>query len=412
MAKGSRQLDWRWIWLGAAVAIVVVFFWVRALTRGKLQVRVVEVTRQAIEHTESTNGHVEPETNYERYSPLSTTVKAVYVHDGDQVSAGKVLLQLDDMDARARVASAESGVKAAQAALDAATHNGTLAEQQASAADLARERIELDQAQHDLDALTRLNASGAASASEVAAARQRVATATAALHATETSAHNHYSPVEVARAQAALHDAETALAAARDVESKTVVRAPIAGTIYQLNVKATDFVEQGKLLLQMADLNHEQVRAYFDEPSIGGLRVGQPIKIEWSAKPGKVWHGHIERVPITVSQYTTRNVGETIVKIDGDGGELLPDTNVTVTVTTSSEANALSAPREALRMENGKAFVFRVDGDELHRTPVTTGVMNVDQMAILSGLKTGDWVATGTTSGQPLQEGIPIEALK
>ena len=43
---------------------------------------------------------------------------------------------LDDMQARARVAAAESGVKAAQAALEAATHNGTQQERQMAAADV------------------------------------------------------------------------------------------------------------------------------------------------------------------------------------------------------------------------------------------------------------------------------------
>jgi HlyD family secretion protein len=85
--------------------------------------------------TISTNGRVEPEVNYEFHSPIATTVKAVYVQPGDQVAAGKLLMVLDDVQARARVATAESGVKAAQAALEAATHNGTQQERQAAAAD-------------------------------------------------------------------------------------------------------------------------------------------------------------------------------------------------------------------------------------------------------------------------------------
>ena len=208
-----------------------------------------------------------------------------------------------------------------------------------------------------------------------------------------------------------MRDAEANLAAARDIESNTTKRAPIAGTVYNLNVRATDFVEAGKLLLQMADLQRERVRAYFDEPEIGNLAVGQPILIKWDAKPGKVWHGHIERVPITVTEHGTRNVGEVLVKIDDEDGQLLPDTNVTVTVTTSSENNALSIPREALHVENGKPFVFRVVGDQLRRTAVTYGSMNLNQVAILSGLNQGDWVATGTTSGQPLQEELPVKVL-
>ena len=209
-----------------------------------------------------------------------------------------------------------------------------------------------------------------------------------------------------------MDDAEAALAAARDVQDRTTVRAPAPGIIYTLNVKPTDFVEDGKLMLQLADLKHERVRAYFDEPEIGALSVGQPAVIKWDAKPGEVWKGHIERVPVTVTQYGTRNVGEVLIAVDDEADGLLPDTNVTVTVTTSSQKNALTIPREALHVENGKSFVFRLIDDELKRTPVTYGTVNLNQVAILSGLNAGDWVATGSISGQPLQEGMPIRPVK
>jgi len=85
---------------------------------------------------------------------------------------------------------------------------------------------------------------------------------------------------------------------------------------------------------------------------------------------------------------------------------------VTVRVTTKSESSALSIPRDALRSENGRTYVFKVVGDELKRTFVTTGSMNLTQVAIVSGLQDGDWVATATQSGQPLQEGIPIKRVQ
>ena len=412
MAKERRQLGWGWTWLGAAVILVLVFIAVKSLTRERLDVRVVEVERGSLTSTESTNGRVEPEANYPVTSPLSTTVTAVYVQPGDHVPAGKVLMQLDDMTARAQLAAAETAVKNAQAMLEAATHNGTLEQRQASAAEVAQDRINRDQAQHDLEALAKLNLTGAASASEVAAARQRLEGAEAALTAAEASGKNRYSPAEVARAEAALNDAEAGLAAAKDVENRTTVRAPIAGTVYSVDVRARDFVEQGKLLLEMADLKHERVRAYFDEPDIGSLAVGQPVDITWDALPGKTWHGHIERIPVTVTQYETRRVGETLVSLDEADSQLLPDTSVTVYVTTATQPNALIVPNTALHVENGGPFVFRVVGDGLKRTPVTFGVRNVNQAAILSGLKAGDWVATGTLSGQPLQEGLPIKEVR
>jgi len=412
MAQIRKQLDRRWLWVGAIILLVVVFFTVRTLTRGHLQVRAAEVTRGPLPSTIDTNGRVEPENNKEVHSPIATTVKAVFVHAGDHVTAGQVLMVLDDVNARARLAAARSGLSMAQANLDAVLENGTQEQRQASAAEIARDRIDRDQAKTDLEALTKLNATGAASLSEVSAARQRLDAAQGALDAAEQGARSRFSKPEIDRARAAVSEAQAALTAAEQVEDQTSVRAPISGTVYSLNVAATEFVEQGAMLLQVADLSQERVRAYFDEPEIGQLEIGQPVEIKWDAKPGHLWRGHIVRVPVTVINLNSRTVGEVLVHIDeGDGG-LLPDTNVKVTVTISSQSNALNIPREALYAENGKQYVFKVANGELERAPVTTGAYNLNQIAILSGLKEGDVVATGTITGQPLQTGIPIKVVQ
>ena len=207
-------------------------------------------------------------------------------------------------------------------------------------------------------------------------------------------------------------DAEASLAEALQVVEQTKVHAPAAGTIYSLDAKPTEFVEEGKLLLQVADLHRERIRAYFDEPEIGKLALNQKIQIKWNAKPGRVWNGHIVRTPVTVMNLGTRSVGEVLVKIDDLDNELLPQTNVTVTSTISSETNALTVPREALRSENGKNYVFKMVGSELQRVPVTIGTLNLTQVAILAGLAEGDMVATGTVSGVPLREGVPIKVVR
>jgi HlyD family secretion protein len=384
----------------------------RYFLRDQLPVREVRVGHQEVLNTVSANGRVEPLANYEIHSPISASVKAVYVTEGEQIPAGTLLLQLDDAQARSRVASAESAVKAAQASLDSALHNGTLQERQASAADIARARIEHDQAQHDLDALTRLKSAGAASGAEVAAAQQRLDSSQAALHAAEQSTQTRYSPAEVDRARAQLADAQSALAAANEVLAQTAPRSPIAGTVYSLSTSRTEFAEEGKTLIQIADLSRERIRGYFDEPSIGQLAVGQKTQIQWNAKPGHAWDGHIVQTPATIITYGTRNVGEVLVAIDSPASELLPDTNVTVTVTTSSEPNTLAVPREALRSENGKPYVFKVVNGQLVRTAVTIGTPNLNLAPILTGLQEGDYVATGTTNGLPLQEGVPIKDLR
>ena len=118
MNEERKQSDRRrlWLWRGAGILTIIVFFTARFFMRDQLPVHEAKVVRQELVNTVSTNGRVEPDNNYEFYSPIATTVKAVYVQPGDQVPAGKLLLVLDDVQARARVAAAESSVKAAQAA--------------------------------------------------------------------------------------------------------------------------------------------------------------------------------------------------------------------------------------------------------------------------------------------------------
>ncbi len=412
MVQERRQLNWRLLWIGAAVLVILVFFAVRSLTRERLQIRAMQVSRQELVSVLSTNGRVEPEENHEIHAPAATTVRSVYVRAGDVVEAGKILAVLDDVDARARVAAAESGVRSAQASLEAATHNGTQEQQQAAAADIARAKLDRDQAERDLNSLVKLQATGAASASEVAGAKQRLASATATLDAAQSSSRNRYSPAEVERARAALVEAQANLAAAQGTEEKMTVRAPVAGTVYTMDVQPTSFVDAGKLMMQIADLRKMRVRAFFDEPDLGHLANGQHVLVKWDARQGKTWSGHIWRVPSSVTSFGTRNVGEVLIALDNTDDELLPDTNVTVTVTTSSQANMLSIPREALRMEQGQQFVYRVVGDELKRTPVVTGTITQTAVAVLSGLNAGDQVATGTINGQPLQEGVPVKEVR
>src|ERR1039458_2859522 len=154
MNQERKQTIRLWFWWSAALLVVIVFFTARYLLRDQLPVRVARVGHEMLLNTVSTNGRVEPVVNYPFYSPLATTVKAVYAQEGDVVRPGKLLVTLDDVVARSRVPTAESGVKAAQAALDGAMHNGSQEERQTAAAQVEQDRLARDQAQHNLDALT------------------------------------------------------------------------------------------------------------------------------------------------------------------------------------------------------------------------------------------------------------------
>lgn len=121
------------------------------------------VIRGPIRSVVSTNGKIEPIQNFEAHAPIATTVKRLYVKEGDHVHKGQLLLQLDDADIRSQAARAQAQVKAAQANQVALKTGGTQEEVLTTGAQLIKARSDRDVAQRNLDALRRLQQQGAAS---------------------------------------------------------------------------------------------------------------------------------------------------------------------------------------------------------------------------------------------------------
>jgi HlyD family secretion protein len=263
-----------------------------------------------------------------------------------------------------------------------------------------------------LAALQKLQQKGAASEAEVTAAQQRLTSANASLLGIQERSSRRYSDADRAKSAAQLQNARAGLSAAQAGYQSSVKRSPIAGTVYSIPVSDYDFVQAGEDLLDVADLDRIHVRAYFDEPEIGNLAIGQAVKIEWPAKPGRVWHGHVEAVPTTVITYGTRSVGECIITVDDANGDLLPNTNVTVTVTISQSFNVLSLPREALHVEGAVNFVYRVINGKLVRTPVQVGVVNLTRVEIVSGISDKDIVALSAMDNSDLANGLLVKIVE
>ena len=186
------------------------------------------------------------------------------------------------------------------------------------------------------------------------------------------------------------------------------LHSPISGTVYSLPVARFDYVNAGQTLVGVADLNKLQVRAFFDEPVIGSLAAGQAVKIVWDAQPDHIWHGHVTLAPTTITNVGTRNVGECLISVDDAHGDLLPNTNVTVTVITLQRFGVLSLPREALHTEGANNYVYRIVAGKLVRSPVTLGVVNLTRIEVMGGLKSGDLVALGATTDIDLRGGLQV----
>ncbi|MBI3646048.1 MAG: efflux RND transporter periplasmic adaptor subunit [Acidobacteriales bacterium] len=390
----------------AAVVILAAFV---SRRDDAVPVRTALVARGQIRSLISTNGKIEPVQNFEAHAPATTTVHRLLVKEGDFVRKGQLLVALDDADARAQAARAQTQLKAALAEVSAVERGGTQEEVLSLDAQMVKARTDRDAAQRNLDALKRLEQQGAAAAGEVRAAENALAQADAQLNLLKQKQTRRYSKPEVARVEAQRREAQAAYDAAQDILAKSNVRAPFDGIVYSLPVKQGGFVSSGDLVLQLADLQKVQVRAFVDEPDVGKLAPGNPIEITWDAVPGRVWQGVVNTIPSTVKLRGSRNVGETTCILDNKDLKLLPNINVGVTVVTAERNNVLVVPREAVRMDDSKPYVLQVVGHELKRCDVETSISNLTQVEVTRGLALKDMVAISSSNGKPISDGTQVK---
>src|ERR1700723_3032389 len=205
MASSTRSNTVR-IWLIAAVALILIFYAVHLLTRSKLPIHVAAAKMGPLTTTVASNGKVEPQSKFEAHAPFPGVVREVEVHAGEQVAAGKLLIALDDTEPRAHAATALAGLKGAEAAWQAAQHGGTQEERLSLSGELQKAIIDRDQAQRDLDALQKLESTGAASPSEISAAQERLAADNSSIQVLQQRQTSRYDAGDLAHAKAALDD--------------------------------------------------------------------------------------------------------------------------------------------------------------------------------------------------------------
>lgn len=413
MAEKSESSSRGWIIsLVVGVAVIVLIVTAKSAFHEKVEVRVAKAARTDLVSFESTNGQVEAIQDYQAHVTAPGVIKKVYVGVGDRVQKDAELVRMDDADAGSRLASAQAALDAAVANLNNMKTGGTNDEMLGQQADLTAALSQQRQAAATLTTTQALQAKGSASANEVAVAQQHKADADAKVRQLQTRIHGRYSSGDLSVQQAQVEQARAAVMAAKAAYASVDFRAPFAGTVYSVPVTDFDFVQPSDALLNLADLNHLQVIAYFDEPETGKLRVGQSVKIVWDAKPDSVWHGHVLRAPTTIITYNnTRHVGECIISVDDASGDLLPNTNVTVMVTVSELHNVLTLPRESLRPQGMKNYVYSVVNGHLHQTPVEVGASNNTRIQIMAGLSDGDVVALSSPTNTEFSEGLQVKAL-
>jgi HlyD family secretion protein len=370
----------------------------------------------------NTNGKVEPISPYVIRAELDTFVKTVYINEGQTVKKGQLLMELDVKDAAAQLAEARSRLVKAQDDLRAARAGGRPADVAKVDTELSNAKADRDRFQKNHDKLVQLIAQQAATQDELAAndlsltkAQAEVDRLTAAKQEFE-----HNVRLETDRGGLQVDQLQNEVAALEEKVRQGRITALANGTLYALGrdaaslpLKAGDYVRVGDLLAEMADLHKVRVRAFIDEPELGGLEENEPVKITWDALPNKVWSGKTEIIPKQVVPHNTRSVGELLCSVDNDRLELLPNINVNVRINSKERFGVLSVPRGAVEMEGGKRYVFVVKSNQLgvgkstlEKREIHVGIADATNYEVVSGLQEGELVAL--PGDVDLQDGMSV----
>jgi HlyD family secretion protein len=227
----------------------------------------------------------------------------------------------------------------------------------------------------------------AATRAELEDQRQRLGRAQSDLDSLDLKRRSLVGPEDRERVLARIREAEAALAEAATVLRQTEIRSPEDGILYSMTLRPGGFYNTGELVGQVGRLDKVRVRVLVDEPDLGRLQVGQPVRVVWDALPGVSWQGVVGRLPSAVEMSGARSVGEVLCTIDNPGHRLLPNVTVDAEIRTGAAENALVIPREAVLREGERPYALLADDRGIvARHPVTLGIQDVNRVQVLEGL--------------------------
>ncbi len=243
----------------------------------------------------------------------------VAVKDTQAVKRGQILVKLDPSNQRIAVAQAEADLAEARRKFrqNVATGVALSAQVQARGADIASARAQLASAQAefekariDLSRRQALAGNGAVSGEELSSARQAFASSRAMLATAQAGIAQAQSTQRAAQGQFAASDAlvrgssedtdpavqaaQAKLDAARLDLDRTVIRAPIDGTVTKRQVQLGQRVAQGTPIMTIVPLTQVYIDANFKERQLQGVTEGMPVTATADIYGGSItYHGKV-----------------------------------------------------------------------------------------------------------------------
>ncbi|MFN2510269.1 MAG: efflux RND transporter periplasmic adaptor subunit [Pyrinomonadaceae bacterium] len=337
---------------------------------------------------------------------IAGKVVAVGVDLGSYVKRGQMIVRLDDVDSKLRVAQAQAQVEQAQAALRQAEEKVGLRPGQAfepgRVPEVANARVALELAEKNLRRSEKLIESGDVSRSSYDQQKAQRDQLKEVYEAALSMVRQNYAAVATARANVA--NAESQLGLARRSLSYALVFSPIDGYVAERNADLGEYVSPTTKVATVVRINPLRIRIDIPEQAIPEVTVGQSVSVTTSAWPDKNFSGRIARVsPSVTASSRTLSVE---ADIENSAGDLKPGQFATVRILQSRSQPATLIPARAVLTESGVSRVFVVKDGRAEQRLVQLGQAESDLVEVKSGVTEGEQVATSNV--EQLSDGIAV----
>jgi RND family efflux transporter MFP subunit len=323
-------------------------------------VKIFRVLRQKISEKLFYTGTLEAWQRVIITPDIGGKIAHIYVNEGDRVSQGQVLAEMDIEAMKLQLKQAEAGLAVAQASCKDAQRN--------------KERM---------DRLFKENAVSSQQYEQV--------------------------QLSLEAAEAQLQQAQASVNLARHSLDVSIMKAPFSGIIASKNAEVGDVINpmMGSFsatsrVLTLVDFSRIKIKVGISSTDIPRVKKGQAAILRVPALPGQEFRGTVDVVNLAADPMTKKFGIEVVV----DNPDLLlrPGTFGELVLEVSTHEGALVVPQKAILDNN---HVFIAQGGKAVRRDVTLGLQNTTLVEVTSGLAEGDQVIAEGNFG--LEDGAAIE---
>ena len=249
--------------------------------------------------------------------------------------------------------------------------------------------------------------------SNVATARANISAAVSELNGAEIAEQSAVSGVASAQSQLTLTqappttnavDAQQAAVAAAQASvdlaeaqlGKTVISAPIAGTITVNNAHVGETAVMGSPVISMISDSQFEMDVFVSEADLAKVAVGDPVSVTLDAYQSDApFPAHVTKIDPAATVNNGVSSYKVTLQFDDNDPRIQAGMTGSIKITTQTHQDALSVPTSAIITQGTSTFVFAQSSGADKEVPVTTGISNAAGMTeILTGVSASDHIRT------------------